>query len=220
MENLTNNTNDYKLKLITEFENVCNKVKDIKKLSNEDKLKFYGLFKVATEGKFDTENEKELGYFDFEKKAKYGAWKKFSYLKNEEAMIEYIHFYNKITNTKLSSEVEECINRIKNPSDTNTNYKLNNKSDDNNIDNLTNLVDEKLVIEGIDNLEEIDGENIQPFQFSSTAKQTKDEIVEYLKNASNDECAFYEIQTAFHEGKKIDKAFFKRYFHLNCKNWK
>jgi acyl-CoA-binding protein len=40
------------------------------KLDNETKLKFYGLFKVATVGKIADENKKSVGFFDFDGKYK------------------------------------------------------------------------------------------------------------------------------------------------------
>ncbi len=40
------------------------------KLDNETKLKFYGLFKVATVGKFSENNKKSVGFFDFTEKYK------------------------------------------------------------------------------------------------------------------------------------------------------
>jgi acyl-CoA-binding protein len=40
------------------------------KMDNETKLKFYGLFKVATVGKYDEKNKISGGLFDFEAKYK------------------------------------------------------------------------------------------------------------------------------------------------------
>jgi acyl-CoA-binding protein len=40
------------------------------KLTNETKLKFYGLYKVATIGKFDEKDQKNLSMFDFTGKYK------------------------------------------------------------------------------------------------------------------------------------------------------
>ena len=40
------------------------------KLDNETKLKFYGLYKVATAGKYSDSNKKSLNIFDFVEKYK------------------------------------------------------------------------------------------------------------------------------------------------------
>ena len=40
------------------------------KLDNETKLKFYGLFKVATVGKIPENDKKSVGFFDFDGKYK------------------------------------------------------------------------------------------------------------------------------------------------------
>ena len=40
------------------------------KLDSETKLKFYGLYKVATVGKISDSNKKSLGFFDFAEKYK------------------------------------------------------------------------------------------------------------------------------------------------------
>lgn len=40
------------------------------KLDNETKLKFYGLYKVVTVGKFSESNKKPAGFFDFAEKYK------------------------------------------------------------------------------------------------------------------------------------------------------
>jgi acyl-CoA-binding protein len=40
------------------------------KLSDEKKLKFYGLFKVATVGKYSESQKKSVGFFDFSEKYK------------------------------------------------------------------------------------------------------------------------------------------------------
>lgn len=58
-----------------EIENLFNlKAESLKssklKLDNETKLKFYGLFKVATVGKITEENKKSVGFFDFDGKYK------------------------------------------------------------------------------------------------------------------------------------------------------
>ena len=59
------------------------------KLNTTQKLKFYGLFKVATTGKYSEENKLKAGFFDFETKYKNEAWEKCSIYSQEEAMILY-----------------------------------------------------------------------------------------------------------------------------------
>lgn len=53
------------------FEKKSEKMKTLNvKLDNETKLKFYGLFKVATVGKFSESGKKPVGFFDFTEKYK------------------------------------------------------------------------------------------------------------------------------------------------------
>ena len=70
------------------------------KLNSKQKLKFYGLFKVATTGKFSEQNKLKAGFFDFETKYKNEAWEKCSIYSQEEAMILYINYYNELTGEK------------------------------------------------------------------------------------------------------------------------
>lgn len=88
------------------FNSVCLKLKDAKGLNNDDKLKFYGLYKVITEGKYDSSKDKEIGFFEFEKKAKYNSWKSLSSLNKTEAMKFYIKHYYEVTNQPIPEEVE------------------------------------------------------------------------------------------------------------------
>lgn len=62
-------------------------------LSNDYKLKFYGLYKVVTEG---ANNTTYPGFFDFVGKAKWQAWKDVSSLSKKSAMEEYINLLNKV----------------------------------------------------------------------------------------------------------------------------
>ena len=54
-------------------------------------------------------------------------------------------------------------------------------------------------------------------QFSSSAKNDLDEIKNYLENASNEECIFYEIQEKFRSSSEIKDDFFEKYKHVDCK---
>ena len=71
------------------------------KFNNNQKLKFYGLFKVATVGKYSETNKLKAGFFDFETKYKNQAWEKCSIYSQTEAMIEYIKYYCELTGEKF-----------------------------------------------------------------------------------------------------------------------
>ena len=94
MEGLENEINE---ELETMFSEVTEKMKLLVDLSNETRLKIYGLFKVATEGKYDVNKDKEIGFFDFEKKYKYESWKRCSKYSMSEAKIEYVKLYYSLT---------------------------------------------------------------------------------------------------------------------------
>ena len=59
-------------------------------LSDEIKLKFYGLYKRATVGKCSEHGKKPWGW-DFEASAKYEAWNKNEYLTPAQCMQQYIN---------------------------------------------------------------------------------------------------------------------------------
>lgn len=61
--------------------------------SNNEKLRFYGLFKQATVGKNDT---KRPGMLDFIGKAKWDAWEALGDMSSEEAMQQYVDEYEKM----------------------------------------------------------------------------------------------------------------------------
>ena len=171
------------------FNHCCEKVKDLKSLSNDIKLKVYALFKVSTEGSYDIIKDKEIGFFDFEKKAKYSAWKSFSNLSKEEAKIEYIKLYHKLAEIELPIDIENK-------------ELIENKDFDENIANtLSNL------------------ENIESHQVSSSAKEDQKEIKSYLENASNEECVYFDINNDFFKGKLINEEYFNKYKHINCKTY-
>lgn len=178
------------------FKEICNKMKEVNGLNNENKLKIYGLFKVATEGKYNIEKDKELGFFDFEKKYKYESWKRMSKYSSEEAKIEYIKLYFKLTNTDLPGELNEFLNK---------------KVEDENIDEFFN--DEEM--DEI-NKQSLFSDNV--ISVSSTAQNDREQIKQYLESASNDECAFYDIQQDFrNKTKEINEDYFKAFSHLNRK---
>ena len=88
-------------KLKKEFEDKAEKLRNTKiKIDNNKKLKFYGLYKVATVGKYSEKNKLKAGFFDFQTKYKNEAWEKCSIYSQEEAMILYINYYNELTGEK------------------------------------------------------------------------------------------------------------------------
>ena len=103
MENKESEIDIEKLKKI--FEEKSTKLKNSPpknlKLNNNQKLKFYGLFKVATVGKYSETNKLKAGFFDFETKYKNQAWEKCSIYSQTEAMIEYIKYYCELTDEKF-----------------------------------------------------------------------------------------------------------------------
>ena len=97
-----------KEKLKKEFDIIAEKLRNTKiKLDNNQKLKFYGLYKVATVGKYSEKNKLKAGFFDFSTKYKNEAWEKCSVFSQEEAMIEYIKYYCELTGEKLNIEINQ-----------------------------------------------------------------------------------------------------------------
>lgn len=62
-------------------------------LSNDQKLKFYALFKVATSG---PNNTSRPGFFDFVGKAKWDAWTNESSKSRQRAKMDYINLLSKL----------------------------------------------------------------------------------------------------------------------------
>ena len=95
-------------KLKKEFEDKAEKLRTTKmKLDNNQKLKFYGLYKVVTAGKYSDKNKLKSGFFDFSTKYKNEAWEKCSVYSEEEAMINYIKYYCELTGEKLPEFLSE-----------------------------------------------------------------------------------------------------------------
>ena len=63
------------------------------KLGNNEKLKFYALYKQASDGDV---NGKKPGFTDFVKRAKYQAWEEIRGLSKEDAMNRYIELVDNI----------------------------------------------------------------------------------------------------------------------------
>ncbi|KAF9577404.1 hypothetical protein BGW38_007396 [Lunasporangiospora selenospora] len=77
-----------------EFTEATLKVKDLTKLpSNDNLLKFYGLFKIVTVGPNKTERP---GMFDPKGKAKWDKWTEYNDLSPEEAEKQYIALYKEL----------------------------------------------------------------------------------------------------------------------------
>ncbi|CAB4005843.1 acyl- -binding domain-containing 6-like [Paramuricea clavata] len=81
--------------LATEF------VRDLRDLKNEEKLKFYGLFKQATEGPC---TKRKPPIWDMKGCAKWEAWKGLGQMSTEDAMKNYI---NELT--RINGNWEQCI---------------------------------------------------------------------------------------------------------------
>ena len=95
-------------KLKKEFEDKAEKLRTTKmKLDNNQKLKFYGLYKVVTAGKYSEKNKLKSGFFDFSTKYKNEAWEKCSVYSEEEAMVQYIKYYCELTGEKLPEFLSE-----------------------------------------------------------------------------------------------------------------
>lgn len=174
------------------FEIACEEMKQVKKASNEEKLKAYGLYKVATEGPYNIEKDKEIGFFDYEKKYKYDSWKKLSVLSSLEAKKEYINLSCDMLKKDRPDFGEK----------------------ENNYDLFEGLFSK----EDLDEINKnADFSDSGIHQFSSSAKNDLDEIKHYLENASNEECIFYEIQEKFRSSSEINSDFFQKYNHVDCK---
>ena len=79
------------MELKEQFEEAVAKSKTLKaKPDNDVLLKLYSLYKQGTEG--DAPEKGDYAMFDFVGKAKHDAWLKYSGMKNEEAMNQYIAF--------------------------------------------------------------------------------------------------------------------------------
>ena len=156
-----------KEKLKKEFDIIAEKLRNTKiKLDNNQKLKFYGLYKVATVGKYSEKNKLKAGFFDFSTKYKNEAWEKCSVFSQEEAMIEYIKYYCELTGEKLNIEINQS-----NPT----------KS----ISEIALDVPEGLESQGM---------------YSSTAKESKQNLEDYLKTAPENIKKFQPFKEKIYSG--------------------
>jgi acyl-CoA-binding protein len=153
------------------------------KTDNNQKLKFYGLYKVATVGKYSEKNKLKAGFFDFSTKYKNEAWEKCSVFSQEEAMIEYLKFYSEITGEKLNLDFNISTSTKKTISD------------------IAFDVPIGLESQGT---------------YSSTAKETKQNLDNYLKTAPEDIKKFQTLKDKIYGGDFITENILKE-FEMNNK---
>ena len=167
-----------KEKLKKEFDIIAEKLRNTKiKLDNNQKLKFYGLYKVATVGKYSEKNKLKAGFFDFSTKYKNEAWEKCSVFSQEEAMIEYIKYYCELTGEKLNIEINQS-----NPT----------KS----ISEIALDVPEGLESQGM---------------YSSTAKESKQNLDDYLKTAPENIKKFQPLKEKIYSGDIITEEILREF---------
>ena len=152
------------------------------KTDNNQKLKFYGLYKVATVGKYSEKNKLKAGFFDFTTKYKNEAWEKCSVFSQEEAMIEYLKYYSEVTGEKLNLD-------FKSTTSTKT------------ISDIAFDVPIGLESQGT---------------YSSTAKETKKDLENYLKTASENIKKFQVLKDQIYNGDLITENILKE-FEINNK---
>ena len=152
------------------------------KTDNNQKLKFYGLYKVATVGKYSEKNKLKAGFFDFTTKYKNEAWEKCSVFSQEEAMIEYLKYYSEVTGEKLNLD-------FKSTTSTKT------------ISDIAFDVPIGLESQGT---------------YSSTAKETKKDLENYLKTASENVKKFQVLKDQIYNGDLITENILKE-FEINNK---
>ena len=174
-----------KEKLKKEFEDKAEKLRNTKiKIDNNKKLKFYGLYKVATVGKYSEKNKLKAGFFDFQTKYKNEAWEKCSIYSQEEAMIEYIKFYCELTGEKM-------------------NIDLTASKAAKSIDEITLDVPEGLESQGM---------------YSSTAKESKEKLENFLKTAPENEKKFQSLKDKIYGGDLITEDVLKDFEKQNKMN--
>ena len=154
------------------------------KTDNNQKLKFYGLYKVATVGKYSEKNKLKAGFFDFTTKYKNEAWEKCSVFSQEEAMIEYLKYYSEVTGEKLNLDFK-----------TTTSTKT--------ISDIAFDVPIGLESQGT---------------YSSTAKETKKDLENYLKTASENIKKFQALKDQIYNGDLITENILKEFEIKNKMN--
>jgi diazepam-binding inhibitor (GABA receptor modulating acyl-CoA-binding protein) len=76
------------MSIIDQFNNSAENVKNLSFVSDDNKLKLYGLYKQSTIGDINT--TRPSGMFNIKEKAKYDAWNENKGMSKEKAMNEYI----------------------------------------------------------------------------------------------------------------------------------
>ena len=161
-----------------EFEDKAEKLRNTKiKIDNNKKLKFYGLYKVATVGKYSEKNKLKAGFFDFQTKYKNEAWEKCSIYSPEEAMVEYIKFYCELTGEKMNIDLSQS-------------------KATKSIDEIALDVPEGLESQGI---------------YSSTAKESKENLDKYLQTAPENEKKFQVLKDKIYSGDIITEEILKEF---------
>ena len=159
------------------------------KLNSTQKLKFYGLYKVATTGKFSEENKLKAGFFDFETKYKNEAWEKCSIYSQEEAMLLYINYYNELTGEK---KIE-----ISNNENNNENSIENKKIS---LDNIVLNIPENFESQSL---------------YSSTSKRTQEEMKNFMEKQSEEIKKFQLLKDEFYQGEMFTEDKLKEFENNN-----
>lgn len=76
------------MSLLQQFNNAAENVKNLSFVSDDNKLKLYGLYKQATVG--DVNTARPSGMFNIKEKAKYDAWNENKGMSKEAAMNDYV----------------------------------------------------------------------------------------------------------------------------------
>ena len=167
-----------KEKLKKEFEEKAEKLRNTNiKLDNNQKLKLYGLYKVATVGKYSEKNKLKAGFFDFSTKYKNEAWEKCSVFSQEEAMIEYIKYYSELTGEKINLDFSRS-------------------KPTKSISEISLDVPEGLESQGA---------------YSSTAKDTKQNLEDYLKTAPENIKKFQSLKEKIYSGDIITEEILREF---------
>ena len=167
-----------KEKLKKEFEEKAEKLRNTNiKLDNNQKLKLYGLYKVATVGKYSEKNKLKAGFFDFSTKYKNEAWEKCSVFSQEEAMIEYIKYYSELTGEKINLDFSQS-------------------KPTKSISEISLDVPEGLESQGA---------------YSSTAKDTKQNLEDYLKTAPENIKKFQSLKEKIYSGDIITEEILREF---------
>lgn len=87
-----------------DFNDTADQVRELKGVSNDTKLEFYGLYKQSTCGPCQAEKP---GVFDLTGRAKYDAWEQLGDLSKSDAMLMYIDLHNSLDEGDLKYNEKE-----------------------------------------------------------------------------------------------------------------